>query len=93
MELIFYFKMIYHQRKLHQVTYAKGQISGFYSEDTVSVAGLTVKKQQFVEVTNQTSIPNADFDVIQIKKMLFLDPFLKIFEKGHFRNVFRSIFR
>ena len=69
--------MIYHQRKLHQVTYAKGQISGFYSEDTVSVAGLTVKKQQFVEVTNQTSIPNADFDVIPTVKCstkLAVDP-------------------
>jgi cathepsin D len=49
-----------------QIAYGSGNVSGIFSTDTVSVAGMSVKKQSFGEVTHEsgTTFSAAKFDGI-----------------------------
>ena len=64
--------ILFKKRGLYNGNYIDGSISGFYSQDTIIVAGLTVKNQYLVEITAQTtkSFKATQFDVE--KKLIFL---------------------
>lgn len=43
-----------------EMQYGKGYANGFMSEDTLTVAGITIEDQDFAEATNQTGKSTSD---------------------------------